>query len=158
MIAGCLTTLKSDSNKVFRTGVNMLYGEITRQELFDEYPDWKKRYDDYNPRSTYVDTLSKRSALVSVDVFLGTWCGDSRREVPRFLKISDSSGFVSADSIRFWAVDRDKELESGKAKEKNIERVATFIFFHQGDELGRIVERPAGDSLEEDIINIMRKI
>ena len=136
----------------------MLYGEITRQELFEEYPNWQDRYDDYSPDNAYIDTLSQEYPSVSVEIFLGTWCGDSRREVPRFLKISDNSNFVSADSIRFLAVDRDKKLSSGRAKKRNIKRVATFIFIYQGREFGRIVERTSSGSLEEDIVNIMRKI
>jgi thiol-disulfide isomerase/thioredoxin len=136
----------------------MLYGEITRQELFDEYPNWKENYDDYRPDTAYIDTLSQEYTFISVEIFLGTWCGDSRREVPRFLKIADNSNFISADSVRFFAVDRNKKLDSGRAKKRNIKRVATFIFFHQGREFGRIVERPSGGSLEEDIVNIMCKI
>ena len=158
IFAGCLASRSTNSNKVFRTGVNMLYGDISRQELFEEYPNWKERYDDYVPDALYMDSLSQKYPAVSIEIFLGTWCGDSRREVPRFLRITDASNIVAADSIRIWAVDRDKHLESGLAREKNIERVATFVFLKQGKEIGRITERPVGDSLEEDILEIMHKL
>ena len=158
IFAGCLTSRSANSNKIFRTGVNMLYGDISRQELFVEFPKWKERYDEYVPNPLYMDSLSANSSEVSVEIFLGTWCGDSRREVPRFLKITDTSSIVEEDSIRIWAVDRDKQLESGLAREKNIKQVATFIFLKQGKEFGRITEHPVNDSLEEDILEIMRKL
>ena len=158
ILSGCLTSRNSNSNTVFRTGINMLYGEISRQELFAEYPNWKEKYDEYVPNTLYMTALSEKSPVLSVEIFLGTWCGDSRREVPRFLKITDMSNIVEKDSIRIWAVDRDKQLESGLARERNIEQVATFIFIKQGKEFGRITERPVNDSLEEDILEIIRKL
>ena len=158
ILAGCLTSRSANSNTVFRTGVNMLYGEISRQELFAEYPNWREKYDKYVPNALYMDALSEKYPAVSVEIFLGTWCGDSRREVPRFLKITDISNLVDEDSIRIWAVDRDKQLESGLAREKNIKQVATFIFLRKGKEFGRITESPVNDSLEEDILEIMRNL
>ena len=158
LLAACLTSKGTDSNKIFRTGVNMLYGEISRHVLFDEYPGWKNKYLEYQPKQDILDSLSLLRRGMEVEIFLGTWCGDSKREVPRFFKIADESNFVSEENIRLWAVDRDKKLESGLASKKNIQKVATFLFLKDGQEIGRIVERPEGESLEEDILNIVKRM
>ena len=82
---------------------------------------------------------------------MGTWCNDSEREVPRFLKIVDESKFILPDNIKLWAVDRNKSLASGITQEKSITRVATFIFLVDNEEIGRIIESPKSGRLEEDI-------
>jgi thiol-disulfide isomerase/thioredoxin len=86
-----------------------------------------------------------------VVVIFGAWCGDSKREVPSFLKLADAAG-IAADSIRLYAVDRSKKSDDGTTERYHIERVPTFIVEKQGREVGRIVESPkttmAGDLLE----------
>lgn len=144
------------SKKVFRTGVNILYGEISSEDLFTEFPQWKERYDEYIPDPELISSLSPLTADVEVEIFLGTWCGDSRREVPRFLKIVSQCDCIAKDNIRLWAVDRNKSLDSGLTDEKNIQRVATFIFLRNGVEIGRFVERTKSGSLEQDIYEILK--
>jgi hypothetical protein len=144
------------SKKVFRTGVNILYGEISSEELFAEFPRWKELYDEYVPDSKLVSSISSATADIKVEIFLGTWCGDSRREVPKFLKIADQCDCFGQDNIRLWAVDRNKSLDSGLSDDKKIKRVATFIFLRNGVEIGRIVERIKSGSLEQDIYEILK--
>jgi len=155
----CLSSGMQDSKKVFLTGVNLLYGPISEADLFKEYPAWKERYEAYNPDKSIIDSLAQQATDgIKVEIFLGTWCGDSRREVPHFLKIVDKSGFVTRDSVELWAVDRNKELDSAITKQRNIVRVATFIIFYHGLEVGRIIERPESDLLERDILKLVKQI
>ncbi|MEK7671115.1 MAG: thioredoxin family protein, partial [Bacteroidota bacterium] len=86
-------------------------------------------------------------------VVLGTWCSDSKREVPRFLKIVDLS-LIPPAQIQFYGVDRTKKSSDGVTDRYKIERVATFIFLKRGEEVGRIVESPK-NSLEEDMLAIL---
>jgi thiol-disulfide isomerase/thioredoxin len=90
---------------------------------------------------------------VSFLVFLGTWCGDSRREVPHFLKIADHCG-IDTSRIRFFGLDRSKKSGDGLTEKYHIERVPTFIFLKNGEEVGRITEKPAG-TLEADMLSIL---
>lgn len=41
-------------------------------------------------------------------VFFGSLCGDSKRQVPAFLKISDAVGIPSG-RIRFYGLDRARQ-------------------------------------------------
>ncbi len=119
-ISACLSTTALNSKKVFRNGVNMLYGQITREDLFNEFPSWKSKYDDYNPDKNIIGSLPERQKDLKVEIYLGTWCGDSKREVPRFFKITDQSHFIDQKNISIWAVDRSKSLDSGLTEKKNI--------------------------------------
>ena len=68
---------------------NNLLGDIQIQNLFTEYPLFKFRYDNYE-----VTNQINLSDLedISVVIMFGTWCHDSKREVPRMLRILDSAG------------------------------------------------------------------
>ena len=86
---------------------------------------------------------------------MGTWCSDSRREVPRFYKILDSLNFPSA-KVKLIMVDRKKEAAGIDISPFNIELVPTMIFYNDGLEDGRIIETPK-ETLEKDLEEILVK-
>jgi thiol-disulfide isomerase/thioredoxin len=94
-----------------------------------------------------------------IDIFMGTWCGDSKREVPAMLKILNEIGFDSVD-ISLITVGNNAELykksPQGEELGKNIVRVPTFIIYDKKKEIGRIIEYPV-ESLERDLLKILRK-
>ncbi len=111
-------------------------------------------YDQYTPDSLVLVRL--REAVtedLSIKVVLGTWCSDSRREVPGFMKISDLLG-IDPGSMTFIGVDDSKISPVGEYEELGIERVPTFIFYKNNVEAGRIIENPVS-SLEQDMLNIL---
>jgi thiol-disulfide isomerase/thioredoxin len=87
---------------------------------------------------------------VDITIVMGTWCSDSRREVPRFYKLFENLDF-NIDDIKLINVDTKKEAEGTTVSELNIERVPTFIFKRGGEEIGRIIETP-DESLEADML------
>ena len=84
---------------------------------------------------------------------MGTWCPDSRREVPRFMKILDLWKFPG-EKVTFIGVDNAKLAPVGGYDKLEIERVPTFIIFRNKVETGRIIENPV-TSLEQDMLNIL---
>ena len=153
---GCISHTKSNSKKIFKDGVNMLYGEISREDLFSEYPAWEENYEDYQPDSLVIKSIPSPNPNLKVEIFLGTWCSDSRREVPRFFKIVDESKFVDKQRVKIWAVDRDKSLDSDLTEKRKIVSVSTFIFYRNNTEIGRIVEMPENENIESDILMIVQ--
>ena len=92
----------------------------------------------------------------SVYVFLGTWCSDTQRELPRFCKIMDHEYFQGT-YVRYFAFDRQKQNDIIDTDEYYVQFLPTFVFYYGGNELCRIVEAPR-DSLEEDIIDLLDRI
>jgi thiol-disulfide isomerase/thioredoxin len=125
-------------------------GRITREQLS---PAFMTAYDTVHIQTEFVDVIRQANAGVHILVFLGTWCGDSKREVPRFLKIVDAAG-IPADRITLLALDRKKTSPEGMEVRYGIERVPTFIFLKKETEIGRIVETPQ-TTLEGDILTIL---
>ena len=133
-----------------------MLGYFTRDRL-ETYPhdSWMTEgYYDYAPQSVFLNSLlDLRWDNVTVTLVMGTWCPDSRREVPRFLRIMDILDFP-ADKITYIGVDLDKQSPVGGYEELDIQRVPTFIFYVNNSEAGRIIEVPTS-SLEEDMVNIL---
>ena len=64
-------------------------GSIEIEELFYEYPIFKKGYDNYVP----LQLNTAKYDDINVVVFFGTWCHDSKRELPKALKIFNKINF-----------------------------------------------------------------
>jgi len=128
---------------------NNLLGDIQIQNLFTEYPLFKFRYDNYE-----VTNQINLSDLedISVVIMFGTWCHDSKREVPRMLRILDSAG-VGTEQLSLIGVDINKTEPKGREKLYNLRNTPTLILLRNGKEVGRIIERP-NVSLEADLIGL----
>lgn len=118
----------------------------------------------YEEYSANPEILKKLSAEVkkenfNIEVYMGTWCPDSQREVPHLIKILDQINF-NRDNLRLVAVDSNKvvtSLSEVERKSLNIINVPTIIVYDDnGDELNRYVEF-AQESLEEDLLKILSR-
>jgi hypothetical protein len=114
-------------------------------------------YMEYEVDSVRLSPLLGALDDLEIMMFMGSWCEDSQREVPRFYKILDYLGFPES-RINLVALNNDpdhyKQSPSHEEEGHDIEKVPTMIFFRFGDELGRIVESPEV-SLEADMIRIL---
>ena len=129
-------------------------GWVTR-EIFDQplYEPFRTGLDTAAVAADYVDLIRSVSTGVDVIVFFGGWCSDSRREVPRFLKLADSAG-IAPERIRLYALDPTKKSDDGMTDLWQIEFVPTIIFLVQGTEIGRITETPR-TTMEADLLTIL---
>jgi len=132
---------------------NILHGAITEQKLLDLSPAYSAGKKAYQPDSAAVTFLHEIKAEVHIIVFLGTWCSDSQRELPRFLKVMEAVDNVFFTS-QMIGVDRSKQEPEGLADLYQIEFVPTFVVMRNGHELGRIVETPIL-SIEQDLQEIL---
>lgn len=151
--------LPINGNQLDQSGKPMLLGKSNRGELEkDSFAIWfNKNYNEYTVKDSALQVLKKEMQGKSIKIFMGTWCGDSRREVPRMMKLLDSAS-VPASALQFIMLDdRDsayKQSPTHEEKGLNIHRVPTFIVYEGKEELGRIVESPAV-SLEADLLSII---
>jgi thiol-disulfide isomerase/thioredoxin len=134
------------------------YGYFDRN-LFEipQFNSWfKAEYDNYKPDKKTIKTLLRKLPNdVSIIIVMGTWCPDSRREVPRFYKICDIIG-IKPDVIIGIAVDREKTTKDVNMEHLKIDKVPTFIFYRNDKETGKIIETPT-QLLEKDLLEILRK-
>ncbi len=141
-------------------GKEKLLGKINREGLQqNSFKNWfDKNYETYITNNKAIKTIKKDLNEYTIKVFLGTWCGDSKREVPRFYKLLDQANFPE-DQLEVIALDRTQEAykqsPTGEEKDMNIHRVPTFVFYKDGKEVNRIVESPK-ETFERDIANIIK--
>lgn len=153
-----LFSCKEIVNKVTvddKTGRPMLVG-ITDRSAF-ELPDfsvwYNTEYIGYEPDGFILGQITELSDSIDIQIFMGTWCSDSRREVPRFQKILDLAGFEQK-YLQIININRDKKSPTHEEKNKSIEFVPTFVINKNGNEIGRIVEFPI-ITLESDLLSIL---
>ena len=125
-------------------------GDISQAELLARHEVFKRNYDAYEVPAV-IDELP---ADLEVKILFGTWCHDSEREVPRMLKLLAASG-VKEENISLISLDIRKEEPEGRAKALEVRFTPTFVFFSEGAELGRIIERPVVD-LTHDLTALVK--
>lgn len=134
-----------------------LIGYVQKSDFLNkQYKGWfQYHYKKYQPEEKTVKKIEKNFNGVSVLCFMGTWCGDSKRETPRFYKIMETAKFDFTKNFKLIALNRAKKTPDNLQKEYDILRIPTFIFYKKGEELGRYVEYPR-ESMEKDILKIIK--
>jgi len=123
---------------------------------FQESCKWEHFTDEgYSPSSKWLDSLSllKNRRPVDVRLFLGCYCGDSKKWVPRFFDLAPQ---LPLGRVEIISVDTTKKDEMGLASLAKVDKIPTFIFLDNQAEIGRIVEKPKHGSLEKNIYRILK--
>jgi hypothetical protein len=116
-----------------------LTGYLSKEE-FNKQCKWRNKYaTNYKPNPIWSDSLKRITQSYDVQVYLGTWCSDSRKWVPPFLKVAET---LPINTIEIIAVDTTKKDSKGYWKTYNIDSVPTFMFFKNGELAGRINVKP----------------
>lgn len=135
-------------------GETVVLGPTTREQIESAVPEWVQAEVEAQPDVQVARSLASVEPGAEVTVFLGTWCGDSRREVPRFWKALAEAGFDVPFGIHYVGVDRDKKEPANELAANDIRYLPTFIVRRDGRETGRIVETsPHG--VEHDLLDLL---
>lgn len=140
-----------------KSQMEVLIGKCDRNglksDLFKTY--FEAEYANYTPDTSAIRSIRNifNSKKLSITIVMGSWCGDSQEQVPRFYKILDAAG-IADTSITLYCVDRSKKCDQGETNNLNITLVPTFIFYKDNIEIGRITETPVV-SLEKDLLSII---
>lgn len=126
--------------------------EALQQPPFNSWFD--VNYEEYRPDAAMVEKLKPFTEDLEIKMFMGTWCGDSKREVPAFFKLLDALEFP-ADKVTLITMDTEKTTPDNLEEGLDVTNVPTIIFMKEGKELNRIVEYPI-ESLEEDMLSILK--
>lgn len=117
-------------------------------------PEWQQVYDAYAPEAAAVASLRSKVPGLRADVYFGSWCDDSKNNVPLFLKIIDSIDEPEF-KVSFHTV--EKKPTTGQkyfVEDVLVEKVPTFIFYRNDVEIGRIIENPK-ESMLQDMMQIL---
>lgn len=136
-----------------------LLGELVRGDFPRLLPGWDAAAAAAAFDAADLAVLAAVDHKVEIICVLGTWCSDSRREVPRFWRILEQAanpnleltlfGVGRRDDARADEILREMGFDESPRTVYGVGPVPTFIFRRDGVELGRIVETPTA-TLERD--------
>jgi thiol-disulfide isomerase/thioredoxin len=150
--ATCLISLSAAAEAPKEEGV--LLGDVTREQIEEAVPEWVLAESESAPDPEAAHALAVVERGADVTIFLGTWCGDSRREVPRLWKALDLAGPALPFEIHYIGVDHDKKEPAGRESKDDVRYVPTLIVRRNGQEVGRIVEDAPG-GVEKDLLALL---
>ena len=133
----------------------------TNLEQLEQIPDFWIEY--LNHYANYAIDREKLTEIaqelnnksIKIVVVIGSWCGDSKEQLPVFQKIFDNL-LQNKPDIEYIGVDRDKIAQDLDISSLNVNFIPVFIFYENDQEIGRITETPSS-TMEDDIIRILKK-
>jgi len=147
----CILQLSACANTT--TTAPLAFGVTPAATLLATDNTFMKGYENFSLSQKDINTIKLWPSELRVEVFFGTWCHDSQREVPKLLKILTNNNNIETKLI---ALDYQKSDPNGLSKSKGIKYTPTFIFYKNNQEIGRIIERPTS-SLVADITYFLNR-
>ena len=142
---------KNNPTVIFDDGNH--FGLLSKSLIIDHdsYTWFPKQYDAYHPDLNGFDSANLKQ--ISIKIFMGTWCHDSKREVPRLYKILDEL-YYDYENFEIIGLTKDKKGYFQDYATFGITNTPTIIFYRNDMEIGRIIEEPKG-SLEDQMARII---
>jgi len=141
---------------------NDIIGETSKEELINNsnFEWFDTTYEDFKTQPEFIKQIKHllKKNNYTIEVYFGTWCSDSQREVPQLIKILDESEF-DYQRLKLVGVPESKKVPNvteEQSKALNIINVPTIIVYEDGKEVNRYVEF-AVESLEQDLLKILSK-
>jgi hypothetical protein len=116
---------------------------------------YRQEYDHFRSAKEVMNQIYPLLDGITVTIVMGTWCSDSREQVPRFFRLFNDLEHSFADPV-IICVDREKKAGDLSLDGLNIVKVPTFIVYFKGTELGRIIETPK-TTMDQDFLDILKK-
>jgi thioredoxin 1 len=142
------TSIHADTDDDFALGV------ISEAKLLNDFSHFSENFEAFTITDQEQEIIAQWPETLNVEIYFGTWCHDSEREVPKILKLLKVNEQITSTLI---ALDFKKEDPQGLAKTNKIKYTPTIIIYRDSskkEELGRIIERPS-KSLVEDINQLL---
>lgn len=155
-LGSCSVPINTEVHSDFEDQTIML-GEVNWDGLTSEpFNEWfTPNYLAYNVDSTTLTPLASKIGDIKIITFMGTWCSDSKAQVPQFYKILDYLKY-DLSGMKVTAIDRAEDglIIADEDASYKIVHVPTFIFYRDGKEIGRITEYPV-KTIEKDMVDII---
>ncbi|HEV2856241.1 MAG TPA: thioredoxin family protein [Thermoanaerobaculia bacterium] len=132
----------------------VLVGPVTRDQVEGASAEWMQAEVEAQPDAQVAQALASVEPGADVTVYLGTWCSDSRREVPRLWKAIDAAGGTVPFTLHYVGVDHDKKEPAAAIAEGDVHYLPTFIVRRGGKEVGRVIET-SPNGIERDLLALL---
>jgi len=128
-------------------------GPMTEADLWATAPIWKSIHDHYTPDANVVAQL-RAAKPARVTIVFATWCGDSKRAVPRLLKALHEANNPLLQ-VDLYGIGPEFLTPLEFVRDERLTNVPTMIVERGRNEIGRVVETPATATVEQDVAMIL---
>jgi thiol-disulfide isomerase/thioredoxin len=158
-VAAAATGIKAQTTyktSVDSAGNKVLTGKINEKILANDssFRWFYSGVNSYKPDPAWTKYISFYRDSFKVVVFAGTWCNDSKRLVPQFYRVMLASSYPM-DHIQLYGVDHQLRTLGDESSQYGITKTPTFIFLHNGKEIGRIAEK-VQRGMDADIVSVLQ--
>ena len=111
---------KNNMQLTDNNGKPMLLG-IQQEKSLKKAPfaEWyNKNYNEYKPEDSISNQMKLLLQGKKIKIFLGTWCGDSKREVPRMMRLLNHYGMESSAIELIMVDNHDSVYKQSPAHEE----------------------------------------
>lgn len=167
ILASCSNALHQKAAPAYSNSVvvndikqTVLLGNCAPQMLqIEPFNRWYiPNYNNYQMDSSDLAAISKAFKQKRIEIFAGTWCGESKADLPKMMKILKAAKVDSTQIQLIFLNNTAAQYKQSPGHEeagKNIVRTPTYIIYQGSKELGRIIDSPI-ESFEKDLLKILR--
>jgi|GEM_PF-889252 len=123
--------------------------ELDKEELEESKNNLKKG--DNLTKLNNIKKILEENPEVKFIFFSGSWCGDSYNQMPNFMNIVEFVN-LSPQKLDIIGVTRDKTEPNLDIKKYNIKYLPTLIILDGDKELGRIIETPDNNWIDDILL------
>lgn len=134
---------------------NDLIGQVSVEQIFKSNRIFEIYTDRYTPNEDAIQFLKDLKGNYSLQVFFGSWCRESTKYLPglvKTLKLAANDGI----EVAFIGVDSQKKFPNQFLKMIDIKYIPTVVVLNNGNEVGRIVEKPQ-QPIETELVQILKR-
>lgn len=140
------------------SGTKIVKGFLTKKDLVTDtaFKWFATNQAGYVPDASALQAFKLQKDSINIIAFGGTWCGDTKYLLPKFLALADAAG-VPENRITIIGVDHSKKTIEHLSEAFNIVNVPTFIIMKNGKEVGRVVEYGHTGVFDRELGEIVKK-
>jgi len=144
-----------------KTGVKLLKGIISKELLANDtaFAWYRENQQGFVPDAAAVKTLKSKTSRedISLMVFCGTWCSDSKKIIPRLFTYLDAAGYPEK-RISVVALDRLFNTVKDLSITWKVATIPTVIVLKDGRELGRVEENGKAGQVDRSLAELLAAI
>lgn len=132
-----------------------LVGIVTAEQILDHDRIFSIYVNRYEPEKEAVDYLQTQKDSLTLNIFFGNWCRESKKYIPglmKLLQVADSDLI----EVKYIAVDLQKKNPDLFLNEFDIKYIPTVVVLKGNVEIGRIEEKPH-QLIDTDLVQILKK-
>ena len=133
-----------------------LVGPVTKEQILDSeriYEIYMKRY---TPDSAAVEYMATLDESLEVIVFLGSWCPESKKYIPRLMKALEVSSSEHIN-VKYVGVDAQKKSPKEFLKKHQIKYIPSVVVLKGDIEVGRLAKKPQ-EPIELEFVEILKRV